>query len=568
MRRFLLPWEGGSCIIKAITQMIDLKTVKETFHQEDPMYTIVIADDEAELRQALIRRINWKEIGFEVVGEAENGAEALELVEKLEPDLLLTDVRMPFMSGIELARAVREIRPNIQIAFLSGFDDFTYAQQAIQYNIISYILKPVSSKELTEELKKIKQKIDVKFEEFTRKNAEQEQQNLMVFFMPLLLDSFSDVQGEEREEALIQEAVRRGFIKPEHVHMHYTVLVTSFGDNKGNNYTSENGVNAVNLILRKYIRYVSFYTEGRVVSLLAGTRTSLSKYLHIIVEDISQSVRRIMNLTASIGVSRMVPGLGHCHEAYLEAMDALGYARRSDTGVAFISDIERTAVLDQETVQAAVNEIESLLRSGTEEELRACSERLFEELEQEDTPAMNIQLVMVQLIAAVFRVVNAVADSEAIQNLQKTSPLLGQLFFENPREMEERYLAFCLAARELAAEHRKKSGSVICDRALSIMESRFMDPELSLNSISGEICVSPNYLSTLIKRSTGSTFIDLLTRKRMETAKKLLLETSMKIREISEKCGYNDQHYFSYCFKKYEGISPNACRRKHEEGQI
>ena len=159
------------------------------------MYTIVIADDEAELRQALVRRINWKEVGFEVVGEAENGAEALELVEKLEPDLLLTDVRMPFMSGIELARAVREIRPNIQIAFLSGFDDFTYAQQAIQYNIISYLLKPISSKELTEELKKIKQKIDVKFQEFTKKNAEQEQQNLMVFFMPLLLDSFSDTGG-------------------------------------------------------------------------------------------------------------------------------------------------------------------------------------------------------------------------------------------------------------------------------------------------------------------------------------------------------------------------------------
>ena len=168
------------------------------------MYTIVIADDEAELRQALVRRINWKEVGFEVVGEAENGAEALELVEKLEPDLLLTDVRMPFMSGIELARAVREIRPNIQIAFLSGFDDFTYAQQAIQYNIISYLLKPISSKELTEELKKIKQKIDVKFQEFTKKNAEQEQQNLMVFFMPLLLDSFSDTQGEDREEALTQ----------------------------------------------------------------------------------------------------------------------------------------------------------------------------------------------------------------------------------------------------------------------------------------------------------------------------------------------------------------------------
>ncbi len=528
------------------------------------MYTIVIADDEAELRQALIRRIDWDEVGFQVVGEAENGAEALELVEKLEPDLLLTDVRMPFMSGIELARAVREIRPNIQIAFLSGFDDFTYAQQAIQYNIISYLLKPISSKELTEELKKIKKKIDEKFEEFTRKNAEQEQQNLVAFFMPLLLDSFSDGQSKERERALVQEAVRRGFIKQESAHMYYTVLVISFRDEEGNNRTIEDAVNAINMILRKYMHYVSFYTDGRIVYMLAGTKASQEKYLHIIVEDITQSVKRIMNLTTFIGVSRMVSELEHCHEAYLEAMDAFGYSGRSDTGVSFISDIERTATFDQETVQAAVNRIESLLRSGTEEELHSYLDQLFAQLEEEDTPAMNIQLVMVQLIAAVFRVVYAVADSEAVQNLQKSSPFLGQLFLESPREMEERYKAFCLMAREVAAEHRKKSGSVICDQALAIMENRFADPELSLNSISAEISVSPNYLSTLIKRSTGNTFIDLLTRKRMETAKELLLGTSMKIREVSEKCGYNDQHYFSYCFKKYEGISPNACRRKFE----
>ena len=106
------------------------------------MYTIVVADDEEELRRAIIRKIDWESIGFQVVGEAENGIEALELVERMEPDLLLTDIRMPFVSGIELARQVREVRPTTQIAFLSGFDEFSYAQQAIQYNIISYMLKP------------------------------------------------------------------------------------------------------------------------------------------------------------------------------------------------------------------------------------------------------------------------------------------------------------------------------------------------------------------------------------------------------------------------------------------
>ena len=101
------------------------------------MYTVVVADDEEEIRRGIIKKVRWEELGFRVVGDAENGVEALELVEKLEPDLLLTDIRMPFMSGIELARQVREIRPTVQIAFLSGFDDFSYAQQAIQYNIIS-----------------------------------------------------------------------------------------------------------------------------------------------------------------------------------------------------------------------------------------------------------------------------------------------------------------------------------------------------------------------------------------------------------------------------------------------
>ena len=99
-----------------------------------------MADDEEELRRAIIRKIDWESIGFQVVGEAENGIEALELVERMEPDLLLTDIRMPFVSGIELARQVREVRPTTQIAFLSGFDEFSYAQQAIQYNIISYML--------------------------------------------------------------------------------------------------------------------------------------------------------------------------------------------------------------------------------------------------------------------------------------------------------------------------------------------------------------------------------------------------------------------------------------------
>lgn len=145
------------------------------------------------------------------MGEAENGIEALELVEREEPDLLLTDIRMPFVSGIELARQVREVRPTTQIAFLSGFDEFSYAQQAIQYNIISYMLKPITMTDLTEEFKKIKQKIDGIFAEFDARKYDDP--GLQQFFMPLLLDDYVNFDSVEREEHLTELAIRNGFLK-------------------------------------------------------------------------------------------------------------------------------------------------------------------------------------------------------------------------------------------------------------------------------------------------------------------------------------------------------------------
>ena len=127
------------------------------------IYTVVVADDEDELREAVCTMIPWEELGFRLAGSASNGLDALQLVEKYEPDLLLTDIRMPFISGIELARQVREVRPATNIAFLSGYDDFAYAQQAIQYNIISYMLKPLTMEGLGAELRAIRQKIDAQY---------------------------------------------------------------------------------------------------------------------------------------------------------------------------------------------------------------------------------------------------------------------------------------------------------------------------------------------------------------------------------------------------------------------
>lgn len=528
------------------------------------MYTVVVADDEEEIRRSLIRKVDWAAAGFLVAGEAENGIEALELVEKLEPDLLITDIKMPFISGIELARQVREIRPMTHIAFLSGYDDFSYAQQAIQYNIISYMLKPVTSEKMLQELTNIRQKIEDKYQVFVPQDQIQRKTE---FMMALLLDRFQEDGTPDGEERLKSDAVSCGLLDGggEEV-LKYVVMVTQIRDDQNVNRTAKSSTTAIDSILCKYVKYSSIYVQGRVVSLLMATARGFDKYLHILVEDIEQSVKRVTGWNCAIGVSRSKDHLTKCHECYMEAMNALSYSKKNAGGVHFISDEERVEEIDQETQQKILADIESILRrGGTEEEMELYLEKIFLRSEYGKLNWTVKSFLMLQIASTALQVLYTVAGNGAVQNLQQKFPLNQVIATADSAQIFLMCRAICGDVLELIAEQRRRSGEILCEKALRIIEEQYMDPELSLVEVSREIAVSPNYLSALIKKNTGSTFKDLLTRKRIETARDMLLCTSMKIREITEKCGYKDQHYFSYCFKKYTGISPNQSRSIHEE---
>ncbi len=426
------------------------------------MYTVVVAEDEWNLRNGLVNNVPWEKLGFQVCGQAENGIEALDLVEKLEPDLLLTDVKMPHMTGIELARNVREIRPNTHIAFLSGYDDFSFAQQAIQYNVVSYMLKPITTDALTLELEKIKKKIDDKFAEFLSNTQTQTRSETISFLMSLIIDSYQEEQGEQNERNLLSKAQECGLIGEETKNTKFVIMVSTFHDEKsgGANCTLPENINAIESVMKKYVKHISFFVGNRIVSLIFESQRNINKYLHILVDDITQSAKRIMDHQTHIGISKTKESLQFCHDAYREAMSALKNCSAEEGGVCYMSDIER---LNQDKLAS--------------------------------------------------------------------------------------------------------SGSEVCDKALEKIEKEYANSEISLVSLSNDIAISPNYLSAIIRKSTGSTFIDLLTKKRVEKAKELLVTSNLKIREITEQCGYNDQHYFSYSFKKYVGMSPNAFRRQAEEGQ-
>lgn len=410
------------------------------------LYTVLVADDEDELREAMCTMIPWRDLGFQLVGSASNGLDALQLVEKYEPDLLLTDIRMPFISGIELARQVREIRPMTNIAFLSGYDDFEYAQRAIQYNIISYMLKPLTVKGLGEELRIIREKIDAQFSMFRQAAPQGEGQGPQTNeLMALVLDGYSDLDG--RAEAC---AVHCGLLQDISDKPCYIVMVSVLLKGDGSFDTPASFASSVNRLIAKYLRGASFFSLNKVVSVLVGSAGDFGEFLYILADEITQMSGRVLDRRCRVGVSRMAAAPGALCGAYREAMEALLQGDRAEAGAQFIGDLE---------------------------------------------PAV-------------------------------------------------------------------KGDEPLGKRALEALEQHYMDPDLSLVSLSGMLNVSPNHLSACIKKYAGETFINILIQKRMEAARELLTGSSLRVREIAARCGYTDQHYFSYCFKKHCGESPNAMRRR------
>ena len=404
------------------------------------IYTVVVADDEDVLREAVCTMVPWAELGFSLAGSASNGLDALQLVEKLEPDLLLTDIRMPFISGIELARQVREVRPAMNIAFLSGYDDFEYAKQAIQYNIISYMLKPLTMDGLAAELKVIHEKIDRRYASLRR--FDDNQGDRAAFLIPLVLERYDAMPGG-REAALREQAAACGVLRGTDDRSVLVVLTAALPDGSA----CEPGlVHLVDQLANKYLRHFTFSSSGRVVAVLLGNPSDFEEYLHILADEICQLTERALGKRVLVGVSRAVTVFGELNSAYRQSLEALHAAADSEGGVSFTADTRK--------------------------------------------------------------------------------------------------------------------GGGLCERALEIIEQRYMDENLSLASLSAMLNVSPNHLSACIKKYAGDTFINILIRRRMEAGRELVTGTELKLQEISRRCGYTDQHYFSYCFKKYCGESPNAMRRR------
>lgn len=408
----------------------------------EKMYNVIIADDEKIIREFLKNELNWHKLGFNVKGVAANGMEALELVEEYQPDLLLTDIQMPYISGIELARRVREVNPFMNIAFLTAFEEFTYAKKAIQYSVISYILKSQSKEELEQEIWKIKNKLDEKYSQHIK-----------------LPNTPTEILYEKRKNIL-----KDIFFNYHDQNIDKKLTLLEFYQNDKNNnyllmlikpYSSEILINEqlinsiINDILKRYGQFISFTISNKILIFIDDDPKNIQHYKQLIADEILQGLKKVLNINVRICISQPFSNISELIKAYNSMLSA------------FKTEIESPIVYAED---------------------------------------INI---------------------------------------ETP--------------------------DILAKKAIQIIEEEYSNPFLSVIDISERLHISTSYLSILLKKIYSSSFVKLLTAKRMAIAKNYLLNTNLKILEISELCGYNDQHYFSYCFKRHYGISPKKAREINDE---
>lgn len=406
------------------------------------MYSVVIADDEKIIREFLKNELNWHELGFHIKGVAANGIEALELVEEYQPDLLLTDIQMPYISGIELARRVREVNPFMDIAFLTAYEEFTYAKKAIQYNVISYILKSQSKEELEQEIKKIKNKLDEKYSQHIKLHTPPIE-NLYEKRKNILKNIFFNYHNQNIDEKLPLLEAYQSNKNNDYILM----LIKSY--HPGTLINEQLINNIINGILERYGQFISFTINNKILIFIDDDRKNIHHYKQLIADEILQGLKKILNIDVRICISQPFSEISELMKAYNSMLSA------------FKTEIESPIIYAE---------------------------------------AINI---------------------------------------ETP--------------------------DILAKKAVQLIEEEYSNPFLSVIDISEKLHISTSYLSILLKKIYSSSFVKLLTAKRMSVAKNYLLNTNLKILEISELCGYNDQHYFSYCFKRHYGISPKKAREINDE---
>lgn len=532
-------------------------------------YTVLLVDDEEEVIQIIMKKLDWEEIGFSVVGYACNGVKALEMVEEYQPDVVMTDIKMPYMNGMELSHHIKMEYPTTKILIFTGFDEFEYAREAIHLEVEEYVLKPVNSMELTNVFRQLKSKLD---QEISEKRNMEILKKYYMESLPLLQANFYSMlmEGRVREDEIpgylsdYQLSFEGPFFCCLVVHtsasqvpedMNILLLSTSVQkqaeEHLGERWKAKAFPYFENTVLIAQLRSESEITE------LTDDCDRFCKYaLHII------------GAVVTVGIGQVCGNIHDLSHSYSGARNAVSY--RVIYGASRAINVKES--VPQEVSKpdlakdAQLSNLFKMIRLGSAEDVTGAVKQYLNHESFTEKSLQMYHVDLMELISALYRfAANHEVTAEAFP--ENMNVLYARLLDMDADVLQKWLTDISLLFREELLDARNRSTKSFVSRAKEYVHNNYTDEGLSLDRICQVLGVSNSYFSTVFKKKTGKSFIGYLTDYRMDQASRLLIETNNKSYIIAKQVGYADSNYFSYVFKRRFGVSPSRYRTEHIESE-
>ena len=534
---------------------------------------VFLVEDEVIIRSGVKKSINWEQEGYEFVGEASDGELAYLMILKEKPDILITDIRMPFMDGLELSRLVKKELPDIKILILSGYDEFEYAKKAIKIGVTEYLLKPISAAKLTEVLNAVAETIRQENEEknlletYFAEMRENTERDKMRLFEKLLMGDLS--MGE-----ILEAGERFGMNLGASC---YKIVLFKILANLENHVYAEQMVDACSSVEQAASMMEGVYVfqrgvEGWAFLLTAQDEKSMEESAKILYQNLKQAMKNYTQLEYFGGIGSTVPRIRSLKQSFREADRAFA-ARFVEEANQIISqkEFEKSQMEEGLKMQGVVQigksreMLQKFLSNGTREEVKAFSDAYISRIEEENIRSTMVrQYVVIDVCIVILsfceRISSANRLQEEAEELQKMMQKIHSL-----SEIKKYVVRLLNEAIELRDAESGRRYSDLIAAAKKEIENHYMTEEISLNTVAISVGMSPSYFSSIFSKEAGKTFVEYLTEVRIEKAKEFLMCSSMKTSEIGYEVGYKDPHYFSYIFKKVQGCSPKEYRARGKE---
>lgn len=521
------------------------------------MYKVLLVEDEDEVRQGIAQLVDWQSCGFRLCGQAAGGLEGIQLAGEHLPDVVITDICMPYVDGLAMIKRLRQMYPMIKYVILSGHDDFEFAQEALRYNVLDYILKPVAAQGMTELLHRIKQRLDAEFD--STRNV-------------LLLEKKAQQNSTLQKQMAVMELISGNYAPSEEFAGELAGLFPAYLGVLGTDKIKTETLPDNALAKREDLLNISILElmqesvkelggaeclryKGRYLALLPCNEAAAVAH----IDEIQQKLLYYHRLPAESVVYGPIKDTASMAAAYQKAVLLLETGRVRKGGV-FLSESREQPEPVVPGMDRLQRELTQLVCGADQPAITAYFQKLKERIFHQEVSLAEVKILLGFIQTALMEVAASAGLAKAQvyrafeqAGIGESADLVGEL---------DNYGSLAAELGRLVAQAGAGGDRDLVEKIKEYIQESYGDKDLSVEQVCSRFRISATQFTLLFKRETGTSFLQYVLDLRIKTAKQRLLETNAKIYQIAEDTGFGDAGYFSYCFKQRCGITPKDYRKR------